>query len=502
MIMRWIMQKIKQKWNHFFSWKYSFYLIFGIAYFALHLVAPRIADDISTYDAYQNVDFNLNFLLYTAKLFYFEWSSRILINMVMYVLTMCPMIIWGVLDTLVILLIIHAVCALFPPKNRWSIWLWAGLFPMFSFIDLGGTGFIAVTVTYLWPLAFGLYAMIPLKKVLSGEKVKSWQYLAAVPALVFAVNEELIAGVCLAVFGICVVWMLTKRRRDWYPYTAFLITAASLIFTMTCPGNANRKAAEIANYYEGYETFSVIDKVRMGYYSAGHFLLTNSNWIFLICMLILVLLIFRKYQNRKYRLVSLIPLLIGLFLGPFGFLTNLVSSAFTRIPDGGTLYGNAAEFGTVFVKRELFLLLLITVAGVSVLCSLYWAFEDKKKSVLCMLIILLGFATRGVMGFSPTVWISGERTYFYLSFSLMFLGYILFDALVEYPERAGEAWFVVAVGYYLPFKEVAHQLYFLIASGMLYLRKMFQSRYILLAIVCTAGVLEFIETFKMLRMIG
>ncbi|EGO9501611.1 hypothetical protein DQ176_12745, partial [Enterococcus faecalis] len=42
------------------------------------------------------------------------------------------------------------------------------------------------------------------------------------------------------------------------------------------------------------------------------------------------------------------------------------------------------------------------------------SFDDKKTAIFLAILMIMGFCSRVIMGFSPTVWASGMRTYYIL----------------------------------------------------------------------------------------
>lgn len=44
--------------------------------------------------------------------------------------------------------------------------------------------------------------------------------------------------------------------------------------------------------------------------------------------------------------------------------------------------------------------------------GIYVSFTEKKVATFGMLLLLMGFCSRVIMGFSPTVWASGVRTFY------------------------------------------------------------------------------------------
>lgn len=64
--------------------------------------------------------------------------------------------------------------------------------------------------------------------------------------------------------------------------------------------------------------------------------------------------------------------------------------------------------------------------------SIYICFKGRFKGLLCIyILLLLGFASRIAMGFSPIIWASNDRTFIYMYFSVIICSLILYQEIYE-----------------------------------------------------------------------
>lgn len=487
---------MKQKIRKFAGSEYLPLILMAAAYFALHLVVPKIADDISTYDAYKNTDFfRPSYLWFIIKDWYFNWSSRIFLDLAMDAFNMLPQIIWAVLDVPAIVLLLYSISRLFQSRHRTCVmWVLVGFFTLYNFINLGGTGFITVTVTYLWPPALGMYAILLTKRLMKGESVPRWKLILGFLGLVYASNQEQMCGIGLILFGFCFIYQAVKKRPKMYIGLQWLLSAAQFINFLTCPGNANRAAAETAAYYVGYDTISFFNKIRMGIYSTGCKLIID-NWVFFMFAILLAVLVIRKQDAWWKRLVGVIPLGVSLILGPLPQYLPRYGWILDRIPDGGTLYGDPKLIGTVMPFREAMMFLVIFLTAAAVLLSLYWCFGRTEKTWQLMFAVLMGFGTRAVMGFSPTVWVSGDRTYFWMHIAIFLCAYVLFEELLNTKERRYESLAVLAVGT-LPVRGLPQTAYYWAMILLMYISKELRFAPVYLIALWIPAVVQFVGTFQ------
>ena len=71
----------------------------------------------------------------------------------------------------------------------------------------------------------------------------------------------------------------------------------------------------------------------------------------------------------------------------------------------------------MFDTRHIFALVISVLFIVTVIYILVKLL--KENSILPIIIILMGCASRVIMGFSPTVFVSGSRTMIFMYFSLL-----------------------------------------------------------------------------------
>lgn len=64
--------------------------------------------------------------------------------------------------------------------------------------------------------------------------------------------------------------------------------------------------------------------------------------------------------------------------------------------------------GTWIATLAVLGLLLCLIVGI------YLSFDNKRTATFLVILMLMGFCSRLIMGFSPTVWASGMRTYYIL----------------------------------------------------------------------------------------
>ncbi len=343
---------------------------------------------------------------------YTGWSSRLVIEAVLVLLVHFPMA-WRLLDTAVTVVIGLCLSRLCNPEKRQAVdWAIVGSVFLLPLSTLSSAGWIASTLNYLWPLAGALVALLPAGALLHREKCPPALWIAAVPALLYAANLEqmcaLLAGVLLLLIG----YLLWRDRRI-HPFllVELALIALSLLFILTCSGNAVRSAAEIAAHFPAFPTLTLWDKLEMGYSSTLYYLLMRPNPVVLLFTLLPAGLIWSRRAGLPARIVSVIPP-AAVVLAPMLSVWLAPQPTSPAVP---------------------LLALLLTPVVLAAFTGLLLAFEKIPTRLIALCLLALGGGSRVMMGFSPTIWLSGERTCFFLYAVLLALSLLLWR---EYQTKA------------------------------------------------------------------
>lgn len=402
------------------------FVLYGAIMLILHLSLQLGWGDETIFASYLEDPFSVGSLIAVLKTRYWNWTSHLIIEAVLLLLVHAPFL-WRILDTVIMIWIAVALSLIFNPKKHigvnWVIVLCVLAFPFFS---MSSAGWIATTLNYSWPLAFGLLALLPIVRRLQQKSTPIWLYVLSVPALLFACNHEQMCAVMCAVCGILTLYLwLRNKQFPWFPAVQTLLCGASMLFILTCPGNSARTEDEILSWFPEFSQLSFLRKLELGYSSSMYQFVMQPNLVFTIFCVFLVIAVFIGNKKTAYRVLSCIPLTASLVFG----LCYQVAAFF--LPAIVGLRKQMSQIGTGIQWTEPLTWLpdiIFTVTLACILFSLWISFSDKKLSFFACYLILVGLASRMVMGFSPTVWASGNRTFIFMYFSFISVSILLFTA--------------------------------------------------------------------------
>lgn len=419
-------------------------MIFGVLMLVFHLILPiHFGDDEYFANVLRNsatIDTWFDFMRFR----YYGWSSRLVIEGALTLITHATML-WRLLDTLAVTWVAVAFSIFFNPEKRSSV-NWFIVYAVFTFPlhMMASAGWIATTLNYYWPLAFGLLALLPICDTLRKKRTAVPVCILSMFALIYAVNQEQMCAVMLAVCGLSLVYLYVRDKKMYrFIVCEVLICLGSMVFILMCPGNGARKISETGTWFPEYANLSLLTKLEMGYSSSLYEIIMKSNLVFSLLCIVLTAAVFCRSKKHICQAISVIPLAASVIMGTFADVFSLILPNLTALRDRMTETGTGFQLTNVYTWiPEAF----ITCVLLSVLAGLCFAFEDIKESLFAACLLLTGLASRCVMGFSPTIWVSSERTCTFMYFSLIAVSIMLFHRVAQNAEKDKGSYRVISVG--------------------------------------------------------
>lgn len=414
--------------KEYYSEQLPFIVLFLI-YCVIFRTSIQFGDDLDLIPKYQNLTIMDQWNLIVKD--YFYWSSRVIVNGIIHVVLGFNRNIWVVLNALFAVVMGKSVSKLAVKSNkRVGNWVVVGFLLMYPVYCSGVAGWMTTTMTYFWPIATGFAALIPIRKIIDGEKIKKYQYVLYSLALVYACNEELELVVIFVVYGCFLIYMLANKKINKYYVVQCILIIASLVFTMTAPGNSNRSTSEIGHWFRDYEAMSFLDKVDIGITSALWRVWFGRIWFFIIVCALIAIIVWNKYDSILFRITSVLPVTaVIIYSLPKDFYQNDFGG-FARYTVAVSRTG-LINIQTCGDKEMLIELLLLIIPCVAFILSLYLIFENTWKSLFTIAILVGGTASRVAMAFSPTIWASGTRTFSAMFFAIIIIGVMLYSEIDE-----------------------------------------------------------------------
>ena len=363
---------------------------------------------------------------------YFNWTSRFIIEYTLCAVLKTSKYCWILLEALMVTLAGYSISEIFVKDNKRenNIML---LFMILAYpLDImNSAGWAATTVNYMWPLATCLYALIPIKKIWDGSKIKLFEYPLYMLALIYAGNQEQTCCILVGCYVVFSIFMIIKNKK-LSPFMAIqtILAIASLIFILTCPGNYVRNSIEINECFKDFGMLTILDKIALGYTSTMGLFIKKGSLVFAILSLIIVVYIFSYYKSKLYRIVALIPL-VSICMLCYG--RSVAINIFPFFGAFRTLVTEERVMLTAANSNNMTNIIPIVFAFVNInaiILSLLVIFKTLKNN-MALFVFLVGFASRMIMGFSPTIFVSGERTMIFFEFAMIIVSLLIWQELLK-----------------------------------------------------------------------
>lgn len=414
---------MKEKFNKFYKSSYIPFVILAIVLLIIHIrMKINFGDDIVVKARFMNQGFWT-----TLVEEYYTWSSPSIPIAIMYVLLLLPQIVFKISNILMVLLAAYSISIITNHTNSKNVnWMIAIFTMLYPFSQMSTAGWIVTSVVYMFPLAFGLYSLIPIKRILYKEKVP---YVTSLIALCIGAGSPQLACILAGIYIIFSVYFIIIRNINKFAVLQSILSVAFVIYHLSTPGNKNRTIAETINWFPDFNMITSINKLKLGFTSTLANFISAPNLFFVLFCLLLLVGVFLKYKDTFYRMIASVPLASTLF---FGLLSNVTYPVFPKLV--GLMNVNMSDFRQItsynFADKTLYLTIILgTLILGCILLSIYLIFENTLMSLLVNIIFLAGFASRMIMSFSPTLYGSSTRTFIYMYFCIIVCGIFIFDKI-------------------------------------------------------------------------
>lgn len=378
---------------------------------------PVFGDDVSLFEREENQSV-LDFVIYR----YMNWSSRLWVEALC--TTFClNTTLFYILNTGVAICSFICLCYLLDIKNVREGIVVALFFLLYPYYDLFSAGYISTSVNYLWGL-FAVTSLFSLLKFYESNKqlsVLGWCALT-ITALMCAFLEQtaIVAIVLLVLLSFYLYY--AKRKFSVLYFVLIILMIVGLLVILVAPGNANRTNIEMSMRAPTFSELTVLDKIMLGSYRMNQILL--SSGVYASTMFSAILFLYGVLSSNKKKIVMFFSLQ---FLITLGYMLS------RHFPALNNFFVTPVDTFNVSYTTWIFMspILLLYVYLASVCITLILCFNKGHKSIFLLGILFAGFVSQLILGFSPTVYASVNRTAIYLFFALLSVSAYLFFNLID-----------------------------------------------------------------------
>lgn len=384
--------------------------------------------------------------------FYMTWQARTISIFFMEIFVSIPHIFWRLADTLIILGMAWTLSILFTERgqsNKKLNWFITGSLLIYPWSHMFSAGWIATTTCYSWVLAFLLIAMIPLKKQCENQSLKAWEYPLYVVAGIIAGSQEQSAAMLFFIYLVVTVYLVvTHKKKCIFLWIQMILSVASLAYIFVCPGNKLRAAAEQITWFPNFSMLSPFQQADQGTSRALCQIFFTPNVTALVVCILAAILVFHKYNDVFYRVISLFPLAVLVIMGFLTPITQTIFPGVAKMLQQTTLVfrGTVTDYGMINFDNFTFVygyltFFILSMAFVCILVSIFLIFGGKEKSFILCIALIGSLAVTAVLGFSPTIWSSSNRTFIFLYFTFIIYGISLYKESALVVTKVGKMYY-------------------------------------------------------------
>lgn len=364
-----------------------------------------------------------NFILHRFE----TWSSRIFIESLL-ILFVNNHFLWRIVNSITIFGTGIMLIKLVGKRDNYIKWTIVFLFSLYSYTDMASAGWIATTLNYSWPLFFGLIAILPIRLYYDNLAINPILFPVYALFTFFAANVEQMAGILFCIFTVVIIIDISRKKFRTLLFIQYLTIIFNLILIFKSPGNYVRRVSEIGTWFPEYANLSFLRLIEMGYSSTLYPLIFRVNTVFLLFTIVVFIRAIQCKKNNIHIVISAIPITILFVFNIFNVFLKEYFPVIDHVSQALSSTGTGASISQLLsLVPDLILLIVIT----SILGSLFMSIDKPEKFLFILGILGIGFISRFVIAFSPTIWASVERTFIFFYATIIYTSLLLIVDIVE-----------------------------------------------------------------------
>lgn len=390
------------------------YIFTCVAFILIHIFITHSADDLTVRDAVLS---NGGSVIRTTIQRYLIWEGSWFCQ---FLVCFIAKHLWcfKILNIAICMLIVWSLNRLFatqaPPQT--SAYIAAILLLLYPLGNVSTAGWAVTCIVYLWVIAFALYALTITQKVLLENRIHWYEYFFGTLALLFGSNREQSALFLILFFTGIQIYCTIHKKNYLYIWIQLFISVANLASILLSPGIAYKNEAYVVKLVPDIEMYGFWKKFYMVLSQTMNYFLLELKIPVLLFTIVLLILTLKKTKHTLNRLIAVYPvayiLLANMLLFP------RLSAIFAK-SEIINLY-NVSSF-----KSYIPIILQLLWIG-CVTATIWIVFNNSIHFWLLMLVLTAGMASKMAVCVSNAVVSSGNRTYIFLFFSILYCtGYTL-----------------------------------------------------------------------------
>lgn len=353
-----------------------------------------------------------------------NWSGRLIPHGILVILLQFPNWVFVLLNSFFIVATLYLFIELFVPSTV-PIPALYGLGMMCSLLLMKRLGFFitevilwkCASVLYLWSITGFFLAIYPVLLVFRGEFVKRFQWLLAYIGGIYASSFEQMAAFMMVFLLLLTLWnSFVDKRSTKQSWQLSIVIAAFSVFFCLVPGNYVRLQSELIQWMPYYGMFNTTEKVLLGLFRCLEFIRDYAIiTIFPASVIEYVIIVNRRKYNKWICCLSAEPMIYY----ALALVNRIINSdSITKmtgmsLPRFNRCFQILQVSNTSIIFENYIISTMVAMLSVLVFgCLLFLASVERGCDPIKPMLFFGSCGTIVLMGFSPTIIASGERTSF------------------------------------------------------------------------------------------
>lgn len=378
---------------------------------------------------------------------YFHWSGRLSVFIVKSIFKY-NLVAWKIENVILSFLFLKGLSYYYIPflkrkhKREMDKILLTVMFLIFPYTITSTFVWMTGNYHYIWPITGFIYAMIPYYyNLFVSDKYKfskvQWLTFYLSTFMAAYVEQTFFAMFVISSIALVIIFQNKEIKNRKYFITYYIFFIINAIISRLTPGFKERMGTEFIWYqnYEnmpfGYRVYEVINLV-------NKHIIAGSNLLFFVLVILLSLVIYRRYKMRfKILYIPFFYMILNLF--PVNLIDNNVMLWYFNFDN---IFNPFRTKQTLFIRSGLEKILFdvmypireIKISRVGYLpsiltytiiifasCVILISFKDIKRGVLNFGIYWTALGTVYIMCISPTIYASGSRIFLLMNVMFIFI---------------------------------------------------------------------------------
>ncbi len=281
-------------------------------------------------------------------------------------------------------------------------------------------GWLATSINYLWPITAGIFVIKQLDKTVTAKTLLGLSVLT-----LFATNQEQVCiTILLMLLGKLLFLVVTKEKIHCAHYLVLVLTMMNVVLIALSPGNQSRQVQSIPTFFPEFAQFGLFDKINLGISNTSKVLLVQQNMLMLFFVTLLAVFVILYSKKWYLKCLSVIPLLVVpiniilITLTHNGYTIQAFSQYLLEKQSSPALSQVLQLVATLLTND---VSIILNVGFILIFFCILLCLWEMSQSLSLPYLFTVGLASHAMMGFSPSIFKSGDRTAFILYMAIIYV---------------------------------------------------------------------------------